>query len=103
VTVTGLTATAGTQLLEAAGTSPASGTKLMFMVSPQCSAGVSFQGDFRWIATFTTATSGNFVLTTPYQSKFGTLIAGKKIFVKVVQSQSGMQDIGTVFSVIVGA
>jgi hypothetical protein len=103
VTVTGLTATAGTQLLEAAGTTPASGTSFMFFCSPQVSAGVSFQGNFRYIANFTTATAGEFVLTTPYTTKFGALIAGKKIFVKVVQQQAGMQDNGTLFSTIVGA
>lgn len=103
VTVTGLTATAGTQLLEAAGTSPASGTSFMFFCSPQVSAGVTFQGNFRYLANFTTATAGFFVLTTVYTAKFGALIAGKKIFVKVVQQQAGMQDSGTIFSIIVGA
>jgi hypothetical protein len=103
VTVTGLTATAGTQLLEAAGATPATGTSYMFFCSPQLSAGVTFNGNYRYIATFTTATGGNFVLTTPYTTKFGALIAGKKVFVKVVQMQAGMQDNGTAFSVIVGA
>jgi hypothetical protein len=101
--VTGLTATAGTQLLEANGSSPASGTKYMFYVSPQVSAGVSFNGRFAYLATFTTATSSEFVLTSTYTAKFGALIAGKKVFVKCVQSQAGMQDNGTLFATIVGA
>lgn len=103
VLVTGLTATAGTPLLEAAGTSPASGTSYMFFASPQVSAGVTFNGNYRYLANFTAATSGNFVLTTAYTTKFGALIAGKRIFVKVVQQQAGMQDSGTAFTVIVGA
>jgi hypothetical protein len=103
VTVTGLTATAGTQLLEANGTTPAAGTKFMYFVSPQLSAGVSFNGQFAWVVTGTTFTSGEFSLTAAYTAKYGAMIAGKKIFVKVVQSQAAMQDNGTVFSVIVGA
>jgi hypothetical protein len=103
VTVTGLTATAGTPLLEAAGATPATGTTYMFYASPQLSPGVTFNGQYRYIANFTTATGGEFVLTTPYTAKFGAPIAGKKIFVRVVQSQAGMQDNGTNFSTIVGA
>lgn len=102
-TTTGMTATAATPLVEVAGSSPAAGTKYMFYASPQVSAGVSFNGQYRYLATFTTATSGNFVLTTAYTTKFGTLVAGKKIFIKVVQSQAGMQDNGTLWAAIVGA
>jgi len=102
-TVTGLTATAGTQLLEAAGTSPASGTKYMMFVSPQLSAGVTFNGKYAWCQTFTVAAAGQFVMTTAYNAKYGSLVAGKQVFVKVVQSQAGMQDNGTIYRVIVGA
>jgi len=102
-TVTGLTATAGTQLLEANGASPAAGTKYMFYASPQKSAGVTFNGQFAYLQTLTTATASEFVLTTAFTAKYGALIAGKKVFVRVVQSQAGMQDNGTLFAVIVGA
>lgn len=102
-TVTALTSTAGTPLVSVAGSSPASGTKFMFFASPQLSAGVSYNGDYRWLKTMTTATSSAFALTTEYVAKFGTLIAGKKIFVKVIQSQAGMQDSGTFFSATIGA
>lgn len=98
ITVTGITVTAGTQLLELNGTSPASGTKFMVYASGQTSAGVSFQGDFRYLATFTAATSGHFDITTVYTAKFGALIIGKKVFVKVVQAQAGMQDNGTTYA-----
>lgn len=103
VTVTGLTATAGTPLLKATGTTPATGTVYMFYASPQLSPGVTFNGQYRYLAMFTTATSGAFDLTAAYTAKFGAPIAGKKIFVRVVQSQAGMQDNGTNFSTIVGA
>ena len=98
VTTTGITATAGTQLLSVQGTSPASGTKFMIYASPQRSAGVGFNGQFRFLATFTTATAGSFVVTTPYSAAFGSLVIGKRLFVKVVQSQAGMQDNGTTYA-----
>lgn len=101
-TITTLTATAGTPALSMGGTSPATGTKLMFFVSQQKSAGVSYMNDFRYLATFTTATSSKFDITAAYVAKFGALIAGKKIFVQVVQSQAGAQDNGTIQSIIVG-
>lgn len=103
ITVTGVDATAGTQLLEGAGTAPASGTLFMWFVSPQLSPGVTFNGQYAWIVTGQTFTSGKFSLTAAYTAKYGTLVAGKKVFVKVVQSQAGMQDNGTVFTCIVGA
>lgn len=100
-TVTGITATAGTQLLEVAGTTPATGTKFMIYASPQRSAGVQFENNYKWLQTFTTATAGQFVVTSAYNSAFGSLIIGKKLFVKVVQSQAGMQDNGTTFSTVI--
>jgi hypothetical protein len=101
VTTTGITVTAGTQLIEIAGASPAAGTKFMMFASPQRSAGASFNATFGWISTFTTATAGQFVITTPYTAKYGTLVIGKKVFVKVVQSQAGMQDNGTVYATVI--
>lgn len=98
VTTTGITVTAGTQLLEVNGASPASGTKFMMYASPQRSAGVAFENQFKYLATFTTATSSEFVLTSTFTAAFGALIIGKKLFVKVVQSQAGMQDNGIVYS-----
>lgn len=103
VTVTGIDATAGTPLVEASGVTPAAGTKFMYFASPQLSPGVTFNGKYAWLVTGTTFTTGKFSLTTVYTTKYGAPIAGKKIFVKVVQTQSGMQDNGTVFTCIVGA
>ena len=100
-TTTGITVTAGTQVLEVNGASPAAGTKFMMYAAAQTSAGVSFQGNYKWLATFTTATGSEFVITTAYTAAFGALIIGKKVFVKVVQSQAGMQDNGTVYSAVI--
>lgn len=101
LTTTGITVTAGTPLVEINGTSPASGTKFMMYASPQRSAGVAYEAQYKWMATFTTATSGEFAITTPYLAQWGTLVIGKKVFVKVVQSQAGMQDNGTVYSTVI--
>lgn len=101
-TVTTIDATAATPLLEANGTTPAAGTKYMFFCSPQLSAGVTFNGKYAWLVTGTTFTSSKFNLTSVYTTRYGALIAGKRVFVKVVQSQAGMQDNGTVFTCIVG-
>jgi cold shock CspA family protein len=102
-TVTALTADVSDAAIKLAGTSPAAGTKFMVFASPQVSAGVSFQGDFRYIQTFTAAAGGFFDISTVWIARFGALIAGKKVFVKVVQSQAGMQDNGTLFNAIVTA
>lgn len=100
-TVTGVDATAATPVIEASGANPASGTVFMWYASPQQSPGVSFNGVYRYLTTGQTFTSGKFALTSFYTAKFGTLVSGKKIFVKCVQSQAGMQDNGTLFSCIV--
>jgi hypothetical protein len=100
-TVTALTAVAATPLISLTGVTPAGTTKYMVFASPQVSAGVSFQGNFRFIQTATTFTTGVLSLQTAYAAKFGTLIVGKKVFVKIVQSMAGMQDNGTLFSAIV--
>jgi len=102
-TTTGLTAAAGTPAIALAGVTPAAGTKFMVFSSGQLSAGVTFNGTYRYLTTFTAFTAGVFSLLTVYNAKWGTLVAGKKIFVKVVQSQAGMQDNGTLFTAIVAA
>lgn len=94
--------TAATQLLELAGATPTGSIKQMIYASPQLSPGVSYNANFRWLQTSTTYTAGKLALTTAYTTKFGALIAGKKVFVKVVQSLAGFQDNGTVFTCIIG-
>jgi hypothetical protein len=100
-TVTAVTAVSATPLIELAGTTPAAGTVYMIFASPQLSAGVTFNGKYAWLQTSTTFTTGFLSLQTTYAARYGALIAGKQIFVKVVQSQAGMQDNGTIFSCIV--
>jgi hypothetical protein len=100
-TTTGITAVAATPLIAAQGANPAAGTKFMWFASPQLSAGVTFNGIYRYLVTGQTFTAGAFSLQTVYAAKFGALITGKRIFVKCVQSQAGMQDNGTVFTTLV--
>lgn len=101
VTVTGVTAVAATPLISLQGVNPAAGTKFMIFASPQLSAGVSFNGKYAYLSTQQTFTTGSMSIQSVYAARYGALIVGKKIFVKVVQSQAGMQDNGTAFSAIV--
>lgn len=99
---TGADGTATTQLLELSGTTPTGSVLHMVYASPQLSPGVSYNANFRYLQTSTTYTAGKLALTTAYTAKFGALIAGKKVFVKVVQCLAGYQDNGTVFTAIIG-
>lgn len=101
-TATGITATAATPTLAIAGTTPATGTVHMLYASPQLSPGVTFNNKYAYLGTITTYTAGSYAAETLYAAKYGAPIAGKKIMVKIVQSQAGMQDNGTNFSCIVG-
>ena len=101
VTVTAVTAVAATPLIQLAGVNPAAGTVFMIFASPQLSAGVTFNGQYRYIGTQQVFTTGNMSIQTIWAAKWGALITGKQVFIKVVQSQAGMQDNGSVFSAIV--
>ena len=100
-TVTGVTAVAATPLIALQGTNPAAGTLFMIFSSPQVSPGLTFNGQYRYLGTQQVFTTGAMSIQTIWAAKWGTLIVGKKIFVKVVQSQAGMQDNGTLFTCIV--
>lgn len=100
VTVTGVTVNGTSAAFTVDGDAPATGTLFMVFVSPALSAGVSFNGRYSWIQTSQTFTSGHMSILAAYTAKFGAPITGKKYFVKIVQSQDGMQDNGTVFTSI---
>lgn len=101
--VTAVDGTAGTPLLELSGAAAATGTTDMIFASPQLSAGVTFNGQYAFLTNTLTYTTGKAPITTAYTAKYGAPIAGKKVFIKVVQEQSGMQDNGTVLTCIIGA
>ena len=100
--ITGMTATAGTQALSLTSTLAAGNTTYMVYATAQLSPGVTFASGFRYLQNFTAATATKLDLTSAYTAKFGALIAGKQVFLKVVQNQGGMQDNGTNYSAIVG-
>jgi hypothetical protein len=101
--VTSLTGETAPQLLKLAGTGTLDADFYMVYASPQRSAGVSFEGTFRYLEAFAAFDTGFMDILATYTAKFGALIDGKKIFVKVVQVQAGMQDNGTLFSTVVAA
>lgn len=100
-TVTGVTAVEATPLISLQGAAPASGTDNMIFASPQLSAGVTFNGKYVFLGITGMFSSGAYSIQTVYAARYGALIVGKKIFVKMVQQQDGMQDNGTIFSCIV--
>jgi hypothetical protein len=100
-TVTGVTAVSATPLIALQGAAPAAGTENMIFASPQLSAGVTFNGKYVFLGLTGTFASGAFSIQSIYAARYGSLILGKKIFIKMVQAQAGMQDNGTIFSCIV--
>lgn len=99
--MTGLTAVAATPAITLTGTAPATGTSNMVFASPQESAGVSFNGKYAYLSDVGSSGTVPYEFHAIYAAKYGALISGKKIFVKVVQEQAGMQDNGTLYSVVV--
>jgi hypothetical protein len=57
-------------------------TSLVVEASLPRSAGVSFEGDYRFIRAFTALAGGNAVFTTQYIARFGAPSVGQKIFVR---------------------
>lgn len=75
---------------------------IVLELSPQVSPGVSYQGDFRWVANFATGTALSAM--TAYEAKFGPMVEGQKIFVRArAVSLAGGISAGAESSVIVDA
>jgi hypothetical protein len=102
LTVTALAAAAGTPAMTLTGTTPAAGTTFMLYSSGQISPGVSYNNQWKFIGACPTFSSTANILA-QFEAVFGAPIAGKKVMVKVVQEQLGMQDNGTVYSAIIAA
>jgi hypothetical protein len=56
------------------------GARIFAYVSPQRSAGRSFEGDLRLLSVSAAAAASPFVLFTAYSARFGTPITGNRIF-----------------------
>lgn len=86
-----LTATAGVAAFSVAFTAtplPAS-TRLFVFASPQRSQGISFENDLRLIVVSAAAAASPVNALAGYTARFGTLVAGNKIFVSVVTHLAG--------------
>jgi hypothetical protein len=71
--------------------------RLQAFVSPQRSAGVKFNGDYRLLTTSAAAAASPLVLTTLYTAKFGVPVVGNRIFLSLVTYSGGFK--GSPFNV----
>lgn len=73
-------------------------------VSPQASAGVSFNGDYRFLLAATAQPVGGIDLAAAYTAKFGAPILGRRIFVRVsLINVDGGKSLPAVTSAVVAA
>ena len=94
---TAIQVTFGTQLLAlTCGTVPTN-TKIMVYGCPAQSVGRSFAADWRYLASFSTATANKLDVTAAFTAKFGSIVTGKRYFLSACQVMAGMQDQPAVF------
>lgn len=70
----------------------ATGVKLFAFASPQKSAGVKFNGDYRLLTVSAAAAASPLVLTALYTAKFGVPITGNRIFMSFQTYQTGFKS-----------
>jgi hypothetical protein len=75
----------------------AAGVRLFAFVSPQRSAGVKFNGDYRLLTVSAAAAASPLVLTTLYAAKFGVPVVGNRIFISLQTYAGGFK--GSPFNV----
>lgn len=68
------------------------GAKLFVFVSPQRSAGRSFEGDYRLLGVSAAAAASPFNALTPYTARFGVPVVGNRIFVSLVVADGGFES-----------
>jgi hypothetical protein len=73
------------------------GVRLFIWVSPQRSAGVSFNGDYRLLTVTAAAAASPANILAAYTAKFGIPVVGNKIFLSLVTYQAGFK--GSPFNV----
>lgn len=66
-------------------------TRLFIWVSPQKSAGVKFNGDYRLLSVTAAAAASPAVMTTLYTAKFGVPIVGNRIFLSLETYNGGFK------------
>lgn len=79
-----ITLTAAAFSIAYTGTPLPTGARLFTYVSPQGSAGKSFQSDMRLLSVSAAAAASPAVVTTAYTAKFGVPIVGNRIFITLV-------------------
>lgn len=88
LTVT-LTLTAAAFSIAYTTTPLAANTRLFAFASPQRSAGVTFNGDYRLMAVTAAAAASPMVILTPYTAKFGVPVVGNRIFLSLLTYNGG--------------
>jgi len=96
-----ITLTAASMSIAYTVTPLAAGSRLMSFVSPQMSAGRSFNNDFRLLAVSAAAAASPAVLLTAYTAKFGVPVVGNRIFFSFTTYLSGFQSGPLVTSAVV--
>ena len=86
-----ITSTGGTLSIAYTATPLSAAHYLMIFASPQRSAGRSFEGDFRLIATTAAAAASPHNLLAAYSAKFGAPVVGNKIFFNLVVASLGFE------------
>jgi hypothetical protein len=98
-----VTTTAGTLSIAFMPTPLPTATKALLFASGQCSAGVSYQGDYRFIQVSAAAATSPINGLSAYTAKFGAPIAGSKIFFTLYTYFGGFVSGPLSFSKIVTA
>lgn len=69
----------------------AAGSRIFAWVSPQKSAGVSYNGDYRLLTVSAAAAASPLVLTTLYTARFGVPVVGSRIFISLETYSGGFK------------
>lgn len=92
-----LTLTAASMSFAYTVTPLATGVRLFIFASPQKSAGVTFNGDYRFLLATAAAAASPQVSLTQYTAKFGVPVVGNKVFFSLQLYQGGF--LGAPFNV----
>jgi len=79
----------------------AANTKLIIRVSPQRSAGRSFEADFRLLTVTAAAAASPANVLTAYTAKFGVPVTGNKIFVSASTMFAGFESAALIVGQVV--
>lgn len=96
LTVT-LTLTAASFSIAYTATPLSTGVRMLIFVSPQRSAGVSFNGDYRLLAVTAAAAASPHNALTAYTAKFGVPVVGNRLFLSLQLYKGGF--LGSPFNV----